>query len=572
MKPLKQTNEYKTLAETIIKHRLKGIMVLDLAGKIQIVNEAFSNITGYAQGEVSGLTPTFLYSGRQGEHFYKKMWKKLTADGEWQGEIWNRRKNGTIYPEWLSISGINDRFGKITHYVAIFSDITERKLSEERLVYLAYHDILTDLPNHRLLKERLAQAMKQAERKQQKLAILSIDLDHFKQVNEAFGRPLADELLIEVAARLKGAVRDSDTISRLSGDTFAILLTESSEIEHTATIAQKILNFLAKPILLDGHHPVVIGVSIGISLYPADGTDDLTLFAHADQAMRRVKEQGRNGYRFYSEEMGTRSLERIELKMAIRRALERNEFQLYYQPKFDLKTGEITCLESLIRWQHPEKGIILPSAFIPMAEETNLIIPIGEWGLRAACEQAKKWKNVGLPPLRMGVNFSARQFQQEKLLDRVLSVLKETGLETSDLELEITESIAMDQVDKGIKTMNQLSQHGVRLAIDDFGIGYSSLGYLRQFPVHTLKVDQSFIKNLSTNKDDAAITAAIIAMGHNLNLEVIAEGVETKNELGFLKEHQCDGVQGFYLSRPLPADLLEKFIRTGRYRELVTAA
>ncbi len=565
----KQTEIDTQLSASIMKHRLKGIMILDLAGKIKVVNEAFSKITGYSDEEVLGKIPTFLYSGRQGEHFHKKMWQQLSVDGEWQGEIWNRRKNGTIYPEWISISGIPNEAGKITHFVAIFSDITERKLSEERLVYLAHHDILTDLPNHRLLKERLIQGIKQAERKEQKLAILSIDLDHFKQVNEASGRTVGDELLITVASRLKSTVRDSDTISRLSGDTFAILLAESSEIEHTATIAQKILTLLSTPITLDGHRPIIITGSIGVSLYPEDGTDSKSLFTHAEQAMTRVKNQGRNGYKFYSEEIGARSLERIELKMAIRRALERDEFELYYQPKLDLKTGEITCLESLIRWRHPEKGLILPAAFIPMAEETNLIIPIGEWGLRVACEQSRRWRDKGLPPLRMAVNFSARQFQQENLVESVRTVLQETKLEPAALELEITESIAMNQVDKGIKTMNKLNALGVRLAIDDFGIGYSSLGYLRQFPVHTLKVDQSFVKNLPQNKDDAAITAAIIAMGHNLNLEVIAEGVETKSELTFLQAHDCDGVQGFYLSQPLPAEQLETFLKRGTYRSLL---
>ncbi len=569
MRESKDTKKKERLAASVMQHKLKGIMIIDLGGQILMVNDAFSKITGYPSHEVIGKDPTFLYSEREGSDLYKIMLETLYRCGKWQGEVWSRRKNGTVYPEWLSISGILDEEKQITHYVAIFSDITERKLSEERLVYLAHHDILTDLPNQRLMTERLTQAIKQAERKEKQLAFLSIDLDRFKQVNEAFGRPLGDELIITVANRLKSAVRDCDTISHLSGDVFAILLGESDEIEHTATIAQKILHLLSKPIHLDGH-PIIISASIGISLYPSDGTDSRTLIGHADQAMSRVKNQGCNGYQFYSEEIGVRSLERIELKMAIRRALERNEFELYYQPKLDLKTGEITCLESLIRWRHPEKGLILPAAFIPMAEETNLIIPIGEWGLRAACEQARKWQDKGLPPLRIGVNFSPRQFQQENLVESVLSVLEETGLNASSLELEITESIAMDQVDKGIKTMNQLNQNGITLAIDDFGIGYSSLGYLRQFPIQTLKVDQSFIKNLTTNKDDAAITAAIISMAHNLNLEVIAEGVETKSELGFLQEHECDGVQGYYLSRPLPANLFEDFFQTGNYRALVT--
>ncbi len=556
------------LSASVMEHQLKGIIITDLKGDILAVNAAFSKITGYSSEEVIGKSPTFLYSGRQGENFYEEIWSLLKQETVWQGEVWNRRKNGTIYPEWLSISGIKNKANQPTHYVAIFSDITERKLSEERLLYLCDHDILTDLPNHRLLADRIHQAIKQAGRKQQKIALLLIDIDQFKQINDTFGNPAGNKLLVETASRLKAVVRSSDTISLLTGGTFAILLTESSEIEHTATIAQVILNNLSKPLTLN-KHPTRISASIGISLFPADGADTNSLFRHADYAMKRVKQQGHNGYQFYSEEIGIRSLERIEMKMAIRRALEKDEFELYYQPKLNLKTGKISCLESLIRWRHPQKGLVLPSAFIPLAEETSLIIPIGEWCLNAACKQAKKWRGGGMPQLRIGVNFSAQQFQQENLSKYVLSVLKKNGLDPSSIELEITESIAMDQVDKGIETMNQLHQLGIRLTIDDFGIGYSSLGYLRQFPIQTIKIDQSFIKNLTTNPDDAAITAAIIAMGHSLNLEVIAEGVETKKEMAFLQEHGCDSMQGYYLSRPLTADMMEDFFHTGHYKELL---
>lgn len=548
------------LAATVMKHRLKGIMVTDTEGQIQIVNEAFTRITGYSEEEIIGKTPEYLYSGHQGAIFYERMWNLLLRDGKWQGEIWNRRKNGTIYPEWLSLSAIENQSAQVTHYVGVFSDITERTLSEERLFHLAYHDILTGLPNRRLLTDRLAQEIKQVERSQQKLALLQIDLDQFKAVSDIIGHPASDALLVEVAQRLKEAVRDCDTVSRLSKDSFIILLTESSEIEHTATIAQKILNSITKPTMID-ERPVILSGSIGISLYPADGTDCETLLEHVNRATSRVKAEGKNGYQFYSEAMSIASLERIALKMAIQRALDRGEFHVYYQPKMDLKTGKISSVEALSRWQHPEKGLILPAAFIPMAEETSQILAIGVSVLRTACHQTENWQKAGLPPFGLSVNLSARQFQQENLVSIVIEALQESGLNPSTLELEITESAALEDLEKGIATMNELRHLGVKLAIDDFGIGYASLGYIRKLPIHTLKIDQSFIKNLTVNESDKAITAAIIAMAHSLNLNVVAEGVETEGQLAFLEKLQCDQMQGYLLSRPLPADLLEGFLK-----------
>ncbi len=551
----------EALGLPIMAYALEGMMVTDLEGRILLINETFTKITGYSFREVVGKTPALLYSGRQGRSFHKEMWKALIRQGEWQGEIWNRRKDGTIYAESLHFTPYQDKDGQTTHYVGLFSDLSKHEISKERMIYFAHHDVLTGLPNQRLLTDRFAQAIKLAERKGGKLALLYIDLDHFKRLNDELGHTGGDEVLVTIARRLSGCVRDCDTVVRLPHDIFVVLLTESSEIEHAATISRKILHLVAKPILIETR-PVVLGASIGVSLFPADGADSMTLLDHAQMAMSRVKNQGRNGYQFYSEELGTKTLERIDLKMAIQRAIDREEFQVYYQPQVDLKTGKISCVEALLRWRHPEKGLLSPSAFIPMAEETRLIVEIDTWVLRAACRQLKIWQDKGFPALRIAVNLSALQFQQQNLCPLVDDILRETGIAPDALELELTESITMHDVDKGVETMKRLHHLGVRIAVDDFGVGYSSLGYLRQFPIHTLKVDQSFVKGLCNNPDDAAITAAIIAMAQNLNLEVVAEGVETEDQMTFLRQHHCGSMQGFYFSRPLPADLLSEFLTT----------
>ncbi|MFQ5596742.1 MAG: EAL domain-containing protein [Nitrospiria bacterium] len=557
----RRSNTALQLYAAVLGQTTKGMLVMDAEGRILSMNDAFSKITGFRLVELAGKMPEALYSGLQGPDIYPKLWNRLKTEGQWQGEIWNRRKDGVVYPELAAFQAIKGNKGEIIYYVGTFSDITERDIPEERKLYLTLHDILTDLPNCRLLNVRLVQALKQAERKHEKLALLYMDLDHFKTVNDALGKVAGDNLLIEVGQRLKKCVRDCDTVSRLSHDTFVILLTESSEIEHTATIAKKILNHISKPVLLD-HHPIIMTGSIGISLYPIDGADKDALLRHAEAAMARVKHQGRNGYQFYSKEMDEKTLERIELKMAMQRALEREEFKVFYQPQVDLKGGGITGIEALVRWQHPDKGLILPADFIPMAEETSLILPIGEWVLRTACRQLKMWRESGFSKMRMAVNLSALQFQQAHLSVLVREVLNENAIDPDALELEITESFTMEHVGRGIETMKALQDLGVKLAVDDFGIGYSSLGYLRQFPIHTLKVDQSFIKGLTHNPDDAAITSAIIAMAQNLNLSVVAEGVETKDQLAFLKNHGCDSAQGFYFCHPMPVKLFEDFLKT----------
>lgn len=520
-------------------------------------NRVHAELFGHPDEALNGLTPAIYF----GDSSFLKIKKNLSEKGIYRSELSGKTASRAEKQIDLSISSIKDDQGKTLCYLMTHRDITECKTTEEHIDPLTHHDLLTGLPNRRLLTDRFSQAIKLAGRKGEKLALLYIDLDHFNRLRDELGHTSGDELLVTIAGRLSGCVRDCDTVIHLPLDIFVILLTETSEIEHAATISQKMLHLIAKPILIETG-PVVLSASIGISLFPDDGTDSTTLLDHALVAMSRVKNQGRNGYQFYSEELGPKTLERIELKMAIQRAIEAEEFQVYYQPQIDMESGKIACVEALLRWSHPEKGLLPPSSFIPMAEETRLVVEIDTWVLRAACRQLKIWQDAGFPDLRIAINLSAFQFQQQNLCTLVDEILRETGIAPDALELELTESITMHDIDKGIETMKHLHHLGVRIAIDDFGVGYSSLGYLRQFPIHTLKIDQSFVKGICHNPDDAAITAAIIAMANNLNLEVIAEGVETKDQVIFLREHLCSNMQGFYFSRPLTADRFSHFLAT----------
>ncbi len=437
----------------------------------------------------------------------------------------------------------------------------QRKQAEERIQYLAYYDGLTGLPNRTLFSQRLNHALAQAQRYKKALAVLFIDLDRFKNINDTLGHEAGDSLLQEMAKRLADCLRESDTVARLGGDEFVVLLEEVADPKYAANVARKIIAAALNPFLLKGgeYH---ITASIGISTYPDDGEDEQTLMKHADIAMYLAKDHGKNNYQFYSAQINAHSFERLALESSLRHALERNEFLLHYQPKIDMKTGDFTGMEALIRWQHPDLGMVSPALFIPLAEETGLIVPIGRWVLKTACAQNKAWQEQGLPRLRISVNLSARQFTEENLVQDVARVLEETGLEPELLELEITESMVMYNPDQAVKLLSELKAMGLYVAIDDFGIGYSSLSQLKRFPIDTIKVDRSFIKDLMENRDDAAITEAIIAMGKSLNLNVIAEGVETSEQVNFLRDHQCDEMQGYYFSKPIPenefADLLRE--------------
>jgi diguanylate cyclase (GGDEF)-like protein len=427
--------------------------------------------------------------------------------------------------------------------------ITER--TQANLYSLAHIDALTGLPNRLLFLDRLNQTMVQAHRNERLVAVMLLDLDRFKAINDTLGHTMGDLLLKSVAERLATCVREDDTVARLGGDEFTVLLPEIRYIQDAAAVAQKILDALAQPFFLDGHE-VFIGASIGISLYPFD--DELSaLLRNADTAMYVSKQHGGNTYQFYTAEMSTASLRRLSLEGALRRALERGEFVLHYQPQIDLARGEIVGAEALVRWQHPDLGLLGPMEFIPLAEENGLIIPLGEWVLRAACAQNRAWQNAGLPPIRVAVNLSVRQFHQKNLADIVARILGQTGLDAHRLELEITESCLMQNTQTTVTLLTELNRLGVRISIDDFGTGYSSLAYLKRFPIDTLKIDRSFVCDIDTDPNDAAIVKAIIALAQSLEMHVIAEGVETQNQLDFLRTYQCNEIQGYLISRPLPA-------------------
>jgi len=436
--------------------------------------------------------------------------------------------------------------------VFVSRDITERQRYEQTIRHQAFHDALTGLPNRMLFKDRLTLAIAHAKRNKQLLSVLFLDLDRFKLINDTLGHAVGDQLLQEITSRLKGCVREDDTVARLGGDEFTLLLQDIIMAENTAKVAHKILNAIRKPVKIDGHE-LYITTSIGIVLYPNDGEDAETLLKNADTAMYLAKEKGRNNYQLYTPSMNAKAFERLAMENSLRRAIERNEFIVYYQPKVNISTGQVIGMEALVRWQHPELGLVAPGEFIPMAEETGLIVPIGEWVLRTACAQNKAWQDEGLPLLRVAVNLSARQFQLQNLEEMVSKVLKDTGMEPKWLELEITESVAMQNAEYAVKMLQDLKDMGIHLSIDDFGTGYSSLSYLKRFPINKLKIDKSFISEMCIDKDNAAIASTVIVLGQSLKLGVIAEGVETQEQLDFLKNHSCEEMQGFLFGKPMPA-------------------
>ncbi len=554
------------LAASVFKENVEAIMIADKDTRILRVNPAFTRITGYSADEAVGHSTRLLKSGRHDEAFYEDFWRSLLEDNVWQGEIWNRHKDGGIFPVWQTISVVRDAAGDIEHFISIFSDISEKKMSEERIYHLAHYDVLTGLPNRTSFQNEFEDTLLHAGRHGRQVALLFLDLDHFKLINDASGHPVGDELLKQVAQRLKETVREEDTVARLGGDEFTVLLCDIHSVENISLVAEKILHQLAKPFRLD-HTEVVITASIGISLFPDDGSDVSTILKNADTAMYRAKEQGRNTFQFFTTEMNTRALERLSLESALRTALKRNEFLLHYQPQVDMQSGKIIGLEALVRWQHPEQGLVLPDVFIPVAEESGLIVPLGEWVIKEACTQYKCWRDEGLSAGRVAVNLSGRQFVRQDLVSMVRDVLHETGVEPQHLELELTESTIMEHVDETIETFLALRKLGVHLSIDDFGTGYSSMAYLKRFTIDKLKIDRSFVRDLASDSDDAAIVTATIAMAHNLNLTVIAEGVETEGQLQFLKDHGCEQMQGYYFSRPLPAAEVTELLRSGRRLE-----
>jgi diguanylate cyclase (GGDEF)-like protein/PAS domain S-box-containing protein len=524
------------------------------------INTAFTKITGYSAEEVIGQTHALLKSGRQDDPFYKKMLGNLSRDGFWQGEIWNRRKNGEIYLARVSINAVSDKDNLITHYVTSFSDITKIKEAEETIRNLAYYDPLTQLPNRRLLLERLKHGIDTERREGKQLALLMLDLDRFKIINDSLGHPAGDELLQQVAKRIQARLRDVDTVARLGGDEFIILLENIAHIEDAARVAEVIVADVNKPFKINQSEDVRIGASIGISLYPLHGDSPEQLMEQADIALYQAKDAGRGCFAYFSEDLTLATRKRIEFESRLRKAIEQQNLRVLYQPQVDIASGRIVGAEALVRWECSSEGLISPDRFIPIAEETGLIMAIGEWVLRETCRQGRQWLHAGLPPLTLAVNVSTHQLRRCELSSLVARVLFETGFPPEYLELELTESGLMENQVKVMELLNNLRTQGVRLAIDDFGTGYSSLARIKRFPLDVLKIDKTFIDDIPHNQDDMEITATIVAMGHILGLKVLAEGVETSEQLAFLKEKGCDSYQGYIKSKPVTAEIFAELL------------
>ncbi|EXJ15436.1 EAL domain-containing protein [Imhoffiella purpurea] len=549
-------------AAAVFESAHEGVIVTDLDSNIIRVNPAYTQITGYSAEEVRDQTPRILQSGHQDITFYRTLWTSLKTVGHWQGEIWNRRKNGELYPQLLSISTVYDPQGAPSHYVGVMTDISQLKQSEARLEHLVHFDPLTNLPNRRLLLSRVQHAIEQAGRKRKRVALLFIDLDRFKHVNDSLGHPVGDELLVALTERLRTRLREEDTLGRLGGDEFLVLLENLDRPEDAGKVARILLELLEEPFWLPSGPTLFIGASIGISLFPDDGDSVTELVKHADVAMYQAKEHGRNTYSFYTPTLTIAANERLELDARLRRALTNDEFVLHYQPQFDSMTGMLIGCEALLRWHSPEDGLVPPDRFIPLAEETGLIVPLGDWVLQTACAQHKRWLDSGLPDMVVAVNLSARQLQQHDLAERVAAILDNTGLPADRLKLELTESMIMLEGDRAIERLLALKALGLKLSIDDFGTGYSSLAYLKRFPIDELKIDRGFVRDIPHDRNDMEIAATIIAMARNLNLRVMAEGVETHQQMEFLTRQGCHGCQGYLLGHPLTAEeFLEQLLR-----------
>ncbi|MCY1411073.1 diguanylate cyclase (GGDEF) domain protein [compost metagenome] len=534
----------------------EGVLVTNREGLIVHVNRAFMEITGYGCEDVLGQRPNLFKSGRHSPEFYQVMFATLASVGEWSGEIWNRRKSGEIYPQWQTIRLIHDDYGQPSQYVAVFSDISAIKNSEHELMHLAHHDPLTDLPNRLLFIDRAEQALASAQVHKRGCALLMVDLDHFKMINDSLGHTIGDQLLKAVAERLGAMFGPGVTLARLGGDEFAILAESCPQLIQAAALAQRIIDGLKDPFLIDGHL-LSINTSIGISLFPSDALSVEQLLRNGDSALFKAKSAGRNDYALYTEELTAHAQQRLEIAFELRRALDRQELRVYYQPVHDLKSRRLIGVEALVRWQHSQRGLVSPAEFIPVAERTGLIAEIDTWVMAQACRQMCQWQQDGVVLSFVAVNVSSRLFARRELYQQVAQVLRETGLEPAFLELEVTESAVMEDPEVALEQMHRLRELGVRLAIDDFGTGYSSLLRLKRLPVQKLKIDQGFVAGLPWDEDDAAISRVIIALAQSMGMQVHAEGIEQAEQAEFLLEHDCDLGQGYWFGRPVPAEQLD---------------
>lgn len=558
--------QWLRLQRTALESVANGIMIVDTDHEVIWINPAMERLSGYRREDVIGRSTRLFSAGFSSSAQPSELAEARRRGGTWSGEIVNRRKDGSLYTVHETVTALTDASGKITHFVAVQADITALKDAEARLQHMATHDALTGLSNRLLFRERLKEAFSRANRSGNQVAVLLLDLDRFKAINDTLGHMRADELLQAVAGRLHGCLREHDTVARLGGDEFTVLLPELDTSEHAAVVAGKILSSLSEPFDIAGQ-PVTTTTSIGISIYPHDGIDIDDILQRADAAMYQSKAMGRNTYQFYTRAIHERSMQRLSIEKELRRAVEHNEFVLHFQPIADTRSGTIVGAEALVRWRHPVRGVLPPTAFIEVAEDSGLILAIGDWVLRAACEQGAAWEAQGIRDMEMSVNLSTRQFRQSDLVERVAHACAHAGFSSRSMHIELTESLMMDDMEQGIRTMKALKELGVSISIDDFGVGYSSLAYLKRFPLDSLKIDRSFIETVPQNSEATAIASTILAMARTLGLSVVAEGVENEAQLEFLRALGCPRYQGFLLGKPMSAEELGAFIRRGRARQ-----
>ncbi|KAA2284996.1 putative bifunctional diguanylate cyclase/phosphodiesterase [Arenimonas fontis] len=559
---IRRAERERRVAIEVLRSMSEAVAVIDLDFRFISVNPAFSRITGYSEDEVIGQNSRLLDSSQHSAEFYRRVRDVLERTGHWAGEMWQKRKDGEEFLGWIEMSEVRDALGQRSHFVAVVNDITDKKRAEQELRYLANYDTLTGLPNRALLSERLGRAIVRARRQETRVAVLFLDLDRFKDINDSLGHAAGDRLLKAAATRLQATVGASDTVARLGGDEFTVVLEDVESIPAVERMAREILTAFSMPLEVDERHDVSITPSLGISLYPDHGLVPTDLLKFADTAMYQAKAEGRNTYQIYNETMDAESRRRATILASLRKAMDRGEFRLVYQPRMALADGRITGAESLLRWHSAELGEIHPSVFVPLAEESGLILQIGDWVLSEALQTLKRWRAHGLTDVSIGVNVSVLQLVRGNLPEKLARMIEDLGVPANRIELEVTESMVMQNAEQHTSVLNELRKLGVTLAIDDFGTGYSSLVYLKRLPIDTLKIDKEFIGDLTRDPDDEAITATVITMGHSLGLNVIAEGVESEQQLSYLREQGCDEIQGFWLSPPLDAHRCLAFIRS----------
>ncbi|HEY9051892.1 MAG TPA: EAL domain-containing protein [Gammaproteobacteria bacterium] len=547
----KETDKQLRLAAAVFESTKDAVVITDNKNNIIAANKALTEITGYTLDDIYGKNPGIFKSGKHSAEFYQDIWHEIRTRDHWKGEIWDRRKSGEIFAAWESISAVKTSNGEVSNYISIISDISLQKKSQEQLDFLAHHDALTGLPNRILFDERLTRAIEKAKRQTTHLGILFIDLDRFKNVNDTLGHITGDKLLVETARHLEKFIRKSDTVARLGGDEFIILLDSINSEDDAARFATKLINSFHEPFRIDDHD-LYLTLSIGICICPEDGNNVEKLLKNADTAMYRAKEQGKNGFRFFTEELSQKVYEKLTLENYLRQAIDLQQFELYFQPQYSLPDKRLISAEALLRWSHPKLGMVSPYRFISLAEETGIIISIGEWVINQACSQLRSWRDKNYSISHISINVSGLQIQRGKLVKTMMNAIHQYDLEPNDIEIEITESIIMDDTDFTVEVLGTLKKLGFSIAIDDFGTGYSSLGYLKKLPVDKLKIDRSFIKDIHTCQDDDAIVRAIIALANNLQLTIVAEGIEIEEHHRILSGHGCQIAQGFYYSKPLP--------------------